>query len=146
MTNSTSRQPFGGLGWTAIDLQVFLAFGALGGGLALMLGPRGEILPLPVAALAGSPFASYFGPGLILFCVLGCGPLVTAWLGWRRHRQGPLLAIGVGAALLVWLAVEIGIVGYSNRPPLQAIYLGLGVVMVVVGAAWMRPSRASPRR
>jgi uncharacterized membrane protein len=41
-------------------------------------------------------------------------------------------------ALLVWLAVEIAIVGYSNDPPLQPVYLGLGVVILLVGAGWLR--------
>jgi hypothetical protein len=49
----------------AIALELFLALGALGGGAALMLGPRGQIIPLPLSALAGSPFADYFGPGAL---------------------------------------------------------------------------------
>jgi hypothetical protein len=43
-----------------------------------MAGPHGEILPLPVSALAGSPFADYFAPGVILFAVLGLAPLGAA--------------------------------------------------------------------
>ena len=136
----TGARRLGGLGRTAIGLEVFLGVGALGGGLALMLGPGGEILPLPLSALAGSPFASYFGPGAILFVVIGLGPLAAALLAWRRPRLGPPLTMLVGAALLVWLAVEIAIVGYSNRPPLQAIYLALGVVILVVGAGWWAQS------
>ncbi len=46
----------------------------------LMLAPRGEIMPLPLSALAGSPFDTYFVPGLILFGVLGLGPLIAARL------------------------------------------------------------------
>lgn len=105
----------------AIALEVFLALGALGGGGALMLGPRGQIIPLPLSALGGSSFADYFVPGMILFLVIGFGPLAAAVLTWRRHRLAPFLACAVGGALLVWLAVEIAIVGYSNEPPLQAL-------------------------
>ena len=125
----------------AIALEVFLAIGALGGGAALLLGPRGEILPLPVSALAGSPFANYFVPGVILFAIIGLGPLGAALLAWRRHPVAPLLALAVGAALLVWLVVEIAIVGYASNPPLQPLYLALGVVMVLVGGGWMRQTR-----
>jgi high-affinity Fe2+/Pb2+ permease len=39
--------------------------------------------------------------------------------------------------LLVWIAVEIAIVGYSNQPPLQAFYLALGIVIMLVGIAWL---------
>ena len=102
-----------------------------------MAGPRGEILPLPVSSLAGSPFRDYFVPGAILFAVLGLGPLGAAVLAWRRHPVAPLLAFATGAALLVWLAVEIAIIGYSTDPPLQPIYLALGIVMTAVGAVWL---------
>ena len=122
----------------AIALEILLGVGAVGGGLALMAGPNGEILPLPVSALSGSPFANYFAPGLILFTILGIGPLGAAILAWRRHPVAPLLTLAVGCALLIWLGVEIVIVGYSNDPPLQAWYLGLGVAISLVGAGWMR--------
>ena len=122
----------------AVVLDVILGIGAFGGGLALMLGPHGEILPLPVSLLKGSPFDSYFGPGLILFTVLGVGPIAVALLTWRRHRWTPLLSVGVGLALLIWMAVEIVIIGYANDPPLQPIYIGLGIAIGVVGIAWLR--------
>lgn len=124
-------------------LEVFLGVGALAGGAALMLGPRGEILPLPVSALAGSPFGSYFVPGLILFVALGLGPLVAADLARRRHPIAPLATCAVGAALLVWLAVEIAIVGFSMTPPLQPFYLLLGAAITAVGIGWLR-SRMQP--
>lgn len=123
---------------TAIVLEAFLGVGALGGGIALMAGPNGEILLLPESALAGSPFANYFAPGAILFVLLGIGPLVAAVLAWRRHPIAPLLACMAGGALLIWLTVQIAIIGYSNDPPLQAFYLGLGVVLTLVGIGWMR--------
>lgn len=101
-----------------------------------MAGPGGEILPLPVSALAGSPFADYLVPGAILFTVLGIGPLWVGVLTWHRHPLAPVMAAAVGGALLVWLIVQISIIGYSDDPPLQAIYLALGVVLTAVGVRW----------
>ena len=75
-----ARGPVGRLAVSAIGLEIFLGVGAIGGGAALMLGPRGEIIPLPISALAGTPFGSYLVPGLILFTVLGVGPLGAAAL------------------------------------------------------------------
>jgi hypothetical protein len=121
----------------AVMLEVLLSIGALGGGLVLMIAPRGEIMPLPVSALAGSPFDTYFLPGLILFGVLGLGPLVAARLAWLRHPLGPTAAFVVGACLLTWVAVEVAIIGYSNEPPLQAIYGILGVAIVLVAFRWL---------
>jgi hypothetical protein len=123
-------------------LEIFLSLGALGGGGALILGPRGEIIPLPLSALQGSPFETYLVPGFILFLVLGIGPLVAAALAWRRHPYAPLAAAAVGAALLIWLAVEIAIVGYTNDPPLQIFYIFLGAAIGTLGLVW----RASLRR
>jgi hypothetical protein len=121
----------------SIALEVLLGVGAIAGGLALILGPRGEIIPLPVSALAGSPFQTYLGPGLILFTVLGLGPLIAAGLAWGRHPLAPLAALSVGAALLIWIAVEIVIIGYTNEPPLQAIYLVEGIAVTVVALGWL---------
>ncbi len=118
-------------------LEILLAIGALGGGLVLIVAPRGEIMPLPLAALAGSPFETYLWPGVILGTVLGLGPLVAARLAWNRHRLAPVAAFVVGVALQIWVAVEIAIIGYSDEPPLQAIYLVLGVVITVVALAWL---------
>jgi hypothetical protein len=39
--------------------------------------------------------------------------------------------------LLVRLVVEIALVGYSGDPPLQALYLGLGVAITSVGVGWI---------
>lgn len=135
-------RPLGRLAATAIVLEVVLGLGAIGGGLALMAGPNGEILPLPVSALRGSPFANYFVPGAVLFIVIGLGPIGAAVLAWRRHAVAPLLTFAVGVALLVWLVVEIEFVGYSGAPPLQALYLGLGTTITLVGVAWLRETRA----
>jgi hypothetical protein len=76
-------------------------------------------------------------PGLILFGVLGVGPLFAAALALRGHWLAPLAAIGTGATLLGWLAVEIAIVGYSNNPPLQPFYLLLGIIISMVGLSWL---------
>jgi hypothetical protein len=120
----------------AVALEVFLSVGALGGGAALMLGSRGEIIPLPLSALRDSPFETYFGPGLILFCALGLGPLAAALLAWRRHPLAPIATLVVGVVLLIWMAVEIAIVGYSNDPPLQPFYVLLGAAITGVGLGW----------
>jgi hypothetical protein len=149
-------QPLSRVAKSALALEVLLSIGAIGGGLILMVAPRGEIMPLPLSALAGSPFDTYFMPGLILFGVLGLGPLVAARLAWRRHPLAPTAGFVVGAGLLIWVAVEVAIIGYSNEPPLQAIYGILGVAILLVAFRWFLdlglprltglPRRSSDRR
>jgi hypothetical protein len=143
MMSHPHRPPLSRLAKAGIALEVLLGIGALGGGLVLIVAPRGEIMPLPLSALAGSPFATYLGPGLILFSVLGIGPFLAARLAWVRHPLGPFAAVVVGVALLIWVAVEIAIIGYSNEPPLQAIYLAMGVALTVVALGWLAETRAT---
>ena len=131
-----TSQPLPRLARAALAFEAFLSIGAIGGGGALMLGSRGELIPLPVSSLSGSPFDTYFVPGLILFGVLGLGPLVAALLIWLRHPLAPIGAIGVGVALLIWLAVEIVIVGYTNEPPFQPFYLVIGAATTAIGLGW----------
>jgi hypothetical protein len=140
MTTEPHTPPLSRLAKVSIALEVLLGIGAIGGGLVLIVAPHGEIMPLPLSALAGSPFDTYLGPGLILFTVLGLGPLVAAWLAWGRHPLAPFAAFIVGVALLTWVAVEIAIIGYSNEPPLQAIYLVVGVAITVVALGWLAES------
>jgi hypothetical protein len=111
-----------------------------------MLGPRGEIIPLPLSALTGSPFDTYLVPGMILFGVLGLGPLAAALATWLRHPVAAIATVAVGVALLIWLAVEIAIVGYTNDPPLQPFYLLLGGAITVLGLAWLAQGTTSVRR
>ena len=132
------RQPLSRFPKALLVLEVVLSLGALGGGLVLILAPRGEIMPLPLSALAGSPFDTYLAPGLILFSVLGLGPLIAARMAWLRHPFAPVAAFIVGVALLIWVAVEIAIIGYSNEPPLQAIYLALGAAITLGAIGWAR--------
>ena len=144
MFPAPSRSPLNRFAKTALWLDLVLSFGALAGGAALILGPRGEVIPLPLSNLRGSPFDTYFVPGLILFGVLGLGPLVAARLVWLRHPFAPLATCVVGVALLVWLAVEIAIIGFSVDPPLQPIYLLLGAAILAVGLTWLARHDSQP--
>jgi hypothetical protein len=142
-TSTRHAQPLRHVATAAIVLEIVLSIGALGGGLVLLIAPRGEIMPLPLSALAGSPFETYLVPGLILFGVLGLGPLVAAALAWPRHPLAPMAAFVVGVGLLIWVAVEVAIIGYSNEPPLQAMYAILGVAIVLVAVRWILDVRVA---
>jgi hypothetical protein len=103
-------------------------------------GPRrGEIIPLPLSALRGSPFETYFALaklGLILFCALGARTACGGPVGLAPASAGAHWRVGRGVALLIWMAVEIAIVGYTNSPPLQAFYMLLGAVITGLGLGW----------
>ena len=129
------------------------ASGIAGGG-ALVLDPSGGILGLPVSVLRDGPFTDFLVPGWILLLVLGVLPAVTAVALWARPplpAAAPLervfgehwswIASGVvGVGLLLWLAVELWMVGPSS---LLVAYAVLGAAILV--AALLPGTRRSYR-
>ena len=119
------------------------AVGAMAGGGALVAAPDGGIMKMPVSYLAGSPFHDYLVPGIVLFVVLGLGPLLTAVALLRRPAGGRLAVLNpfprqhwawtlsgvVGVGLLIWIAVESTIIPFSF---LQPLYAAVGAVIVAL--------------
>jgi peptidoglycan/LPS O-acetylase OafA/YrhL len=102
------------------------------GGLALLLDPSGAAIGIPLEWLEGSPLMDYFIPGFALFTALGVVPLIVAHRLWQGRPRSSLAALSVGIALLVWLRVQIAVVGYQAEPPLQLVYGVLGAVIVAL--------------
>jgi len=117
---------------------------ALIGGVQLLSDPYGAPLGMPLGFLAGSPFTSYLIPGLLLTVVLGAFPLLAlallwwrpewpamAWLERATHRHWTWsLGVAAGVAMMVWIAVQVAMLGASH--PLQAFIAGLGLVVVLL--------------
>ncbi|MCK7526185.1 MAG: hypothetical protein MZV64_55570 [Ignavibacteriales bacterium] len=108
----------------------FQALSGLGGGAFLIADPTGETLNLSLSFLINSPFPDYLIPGIILFTVLGVYPLIVTAGLWKRKYWGWLGSILLGIALLIWIFVEIIMIGYQSEPPLQLIYGILGIVIL----------------
>lgn len=118
-----------------VVLLALLAFQGLSGvygGVGLILDPTGVSLQIPQAWLEGTPFADYSIPGWILLVVLGLLPLFVFYLLLNR-RPSCWFATGlVGVALVIWIGVEILMIGYQAQPPLQLIYGTVGMVMLIL--------------
>ena len=117
-----------------IASMLFQALSGLGGGGALVASPDGSLLGLPPTLLAGTPFDGFLFPGLILLFVLGVLPSIVLWGLWRRRAWSWYGSVLVGTALVIWISVQILMIGYENDPPLQAIYGGLGLLMLGLSA------------
>lgn len=111
---------------------IFQGISGLFGGLGLILDPTGKTLNIPLSWLEGSPFMNYLIPGLILFSLLGMLPIyiATGLLGNRFFYWRLSLILGI--LLLIWILVEIIIIGYQPNPPLQLVYGILGVLIVTL--------------
>ncbi len=115
-----------------LALIFFQGISGLYGGGALVLDPTGGTMKMPLNLLDGSPFNTYLIPGLILFVVLGMFPIIVLFGLLRRNVWAWRGALLVSVALIIWIGVEIAMIGYHADPPLQLIYGLVGVVLLVL--------------
>jgi hypothetical protein len=113
-------------------LILFQGISGLFGGIALIIDPTGELLQMPLSMLDGSPFDTFLIPGIILFLILGIFPMIVFYGLWKRTNWAWTGALIVSAALIIWIGVEIWMVGYHPEPPLQLIYGLLGLFLLVL--------------
>ena len=117
-----------------MGLLLFQGLSGLVGGAGLVSDPTGGSLHIPIDWLAGSPFNDYLIPGLFLLLILGAGVLAVAAAVWLRARFALPAALAVGLLLLIWLGVEILVIGYQADPPFQAVYglVGLSIITLAL--------------
>ena len=113
-----------------MGLILFQGISGLFGGIALVIDPSGELLQMPLSMLAGSPFNTFLIPGIILLIILGIFPMVIFYGLWKRTNWAWSGALMVSAALIIWIGVEIWMIGYHSEPPLQLIYGLLGLILL----------------
>jgi len=111
-------------------LMLFQGLSGLFGGIALVIDPSGELLQMPLSMLAGSPFNTFLIPGIILLIILGIFPMVIFYGLWKRTNWAWSGALMVSVALIIWIGVEIWMIGYHSEPPLQLIYGLLGLILL----------------
>jgi peptidoglycan/LPS O-acetylase OafA/YrhL len=115
-----------------ITFILIQAISGLAGGIGLISDPTGASLRIPQEWLTNSPFKDYLIPGIILFTVLGIFPAIVSIGLWKEKYWGWLGSLLLGFALLIWIIVEIIIIGYQSNPPLQLIYGILGIVILLL--------------
>ena len=113
-----------------ITLGALLAFGALNafaGGYYGLSGAKG----VPTEWLEGSPFTDYFVPSLILFFVVGGSLLLATIAVLGRHHKARIAAFAAGSVLVVWITVELLIVGYVSWMQPTTLVGGLLILTLV---------------
>ena len=96
---------------------------------------------VPVELLEGSPFRDYFVPSLILFVVVGGSFLVAAILVFANSPLARMSALASGAIVLVWIVVQVGIIGYVSW--LQPTTAAVGLLILLL--AWSLPGQGRRR-
>jgi hypothetical protein len=129
--------------WTLVGLLAFVGVGGIGGGLALVVDPSGSLVKLDPGLLTGGPFLDYLVPGILLLSVIGLGHVAGAALVLRGTPGSRYVALALGAGLMVWIAVQLAVIGYWSL--LQPIFMGLGLAQC--GLAWfLRAPMGDARR
>jgi hypothetical protein len=116
-------------------LGSFLAFAtlnAVGGGIYGLTGAPG----VPNEWLQGSPFTTYFVPSLVLLLVVGGAFLFSSFAVLSNKSFGPNVALAAGVVAIVWIAVQVAIIGY--RSWMQPTTLAAGVVISLVAILYPR--------
>jgi hypothetical protein len=91
-------------------LEGFLALNAFGGGFYGMAGAES----VPVELLEGSPFTTYFLPGLFLFVAVGGTMLLASISVFARWRNARTLSLVAALIALTWIVVQVIIIGYIS--------------------------------
>ena len=122
--------------WALIVFCAIQAVSGLAGGLGLVLSPDGSFMQFPADGLEGTPFSDFLIPGLILLIVLGVYPLIVVYGLWRRQSWGWWGAGVLGVGLVIWLVVEVILLGSSLLESgagfAIGFWVGYGVVAVII--------------
>src|SRR6266571_5551081 len=97
-----------GIRFALVIIEAFIGLGAIGGGIALLIGAFAQWLP--VTFLQGTPFSDYTIPGLVLTFVVGGGMLLAAATLFLRREWVVLLSAAMGLIMIGWEIVEVAII------------------------------------
>jgi hypothetical protein len=109
-----------------ITLEIVIGVGAVGGGIYALVGAKS----VPREHLEGTPFRSYFVPGLVLLVVVGGSMLLAATLLLLEAPLARVVSLEAGVILLVWIGVQVSLIGYRHW--LQPLMAALGLAIVVL--------------
>jgi len=123
----------------------FLALGAIGGGIVLIISPAGELIGIPLSEFKNIPFSSYIIPGIILLSVLGLIPLllIIALLKKPESKIAERFnifndmhwswtcSIYIAFSLIGWLHIEL-IFLQGEVHWLQTFYLFYAILIIII--------------
>ena len=112
-------------------LQIFIGLTAIAGGFGLVSDPSGAKMNLPLEWLSNSPFTNYFVPGLVLLIVNGVGNFFAGIATFLRSRYAGDMAVALGTFLILYIIIEVWVVGLVTF--LQPLYLILGITELMLG-------------
>jgi hypothetical protein len=115
-------------------ILIIVAINAFGGGYYGMAGAEN----VPVEWLQDSPFKNYFLPSLILFVIVGGVCLTAAIMVLLQDRRAKPIAYTAGTILLLWIGVQLLIIGYVSWLQPAMVLSGLLILLLAAQITWVR--------
>lgn len=91
-------------------LLLIIGLNAIGGAWYALSGAP----EIPLEWLNNSPFDDYFIPGLFLLLVIGGLSFISAFYVFKKYKYGPRLTLYTSGVLLLWIVVQMSIIGYVS--------------------------------
>jgi len=127
-----------------VVLEVFVALGAVAGGIGLLTGA----IPASLDSLQGSLFVDYTVPALLLMVIVGGSMLLAAATILTGREIGVLASAFAGLAMMIFEIVEAIVVDRMGGSEfvftvvLQSFYFAFGLVIFgLAGYLWMMEYR-----
>jgi hypothetical protein len=121
--------------YTLGTLLAFITINAFGGGIYGIAGAE----DVPTELLSGTPFRDYVIPSLILLVAVGGSSLLAAMAAFLRHRSARPAALGAGTILLVWMAMQLALIGYVSW--MQPTVVALALLVLILAGLLPRTQR-----
>jgi hypothetical protein len=122
----------GWAGWGLFGMLCLVGVNAVYGGIGLIVNGMG----MPDDWLERTPFDSWLLPGIALLVTVALPQFAAAWVVARRDPRAPLIGVLVGAALVLWILVQLAVL--RRYFFLQPVIAGFGAAEVLLGLAWRR--------
>jgi hypothetical protein len=130
---------------TLVVLEVFVALGAVAGGIGLLTGA----IPASLDGLKGSLFVDYTIPAWSLMVMVGGSILFAASTILTGREIGVLASVFAGLAMMIFEIVEVAVIDRMGESTLvfavvlQAFYFALGLAIFVLSSSlWMTEYRS----
>jgi hypothetical protein len=122
--------------WVLLLLALFVALGALGGGMGLILDPTGAAIGMDSTLLGGTPFSDFLVPGMLLLIAVGGVQLQAAgFAAVNDPMTGGIQAVA-GVTLALWIGVQVVMIGLIH--PFQVAMGLIAVAQVILGLSVAR--------
>jgi hypothetical protein len=127
-----TRAPLTVWGRILLVLFFFIGLGAIVGSIGVMK----DLMPFPEVWLQGTPFHSYFFPGLILCLIVGGSQLVAGFILLWHDSVARMASLIAGLVLTGWMAGELKLIGF--QAPIQVFFVTIGLLEVGLSFAKLR--------